>query len=71
MYKSLYYYTGRDYKGSLPVRAGDRFIFIEQHDANWWRMRSETGSIGLVPACYLEPVDKKTVRKIMETGFSE
>ncbi|KAJ7376049.1 hypothetical protein OS493_037155 [Desmophyllum pertusum] len=45
----------------MSVRAGDKFVFIQQHDANWWKMRSQTtGSVGLVPACYLEAVDKET-----------
>lgn len=64
MYRSLYNYQGRD-RGALVVRAGEYFTFIEQHDANWWKMRSHTGSVGLVPACYLEPVDEGTVREIL------
>lgn len=65
MYRSLYNYQGKD-KGSMSVRAGDKFVFIQQHDANWWKMRSQTtGSVGLVPACYLEAVDKETVREFM------
>lgn len=60
MYKSLYDYVGKD-KGALPVRAGEQFRFIERHDKNWWKMRSENGSVGLVPACYMEAVDSEKV----------
>ena len=62
MYKSLYDYAGKE-KGSLPVRAGEQFCFIERHDANWWKMRSQNGSVGLVPACYMEALDRETVRQ--------
>ena len=62
MYRSLYDYTGKD-KGVLPLRVGEKFRFIEQHDANWWKMRSQNGSVGLVPACYLEAVDRVSVRR--------
>ena len=62
MYRSLYNYKGKDI-GALPIRAGEQFTFIEQHDANWWKMRSQTGTVGLVPACYLEPVHNDTVRE--------
>ena len=63
MYRSLYDYTGKD-KGVLPIRVGDEFCFIEQHDVNWWKMRSQNGSVGLVPACYLEAVDRESVRRM-------
>lgn len=62
MYRSLYDYTGKD-KGVLPLRVGEKFRFIEQHDVNWWKMRSQNGSVGLVPACYLEAVDRVPVRR--------
>ena len=62
MYRALYNYKGKD-RGALPVRTGEQFTFIEQHDANWWKMRSQTGSVGLVPVCYLEPVHDDTVRE--------
>ena len=52
MYKSLYDYEDKA-EGALPVRAGEQFYFIERHDTNWWKMRSQNGSVGLVPACYL------------------
>lgn len=61
MYRSLYNYKGED-RGALPVRTGEQFTFIKQHDAYWWKMRSQTGSVGLVPACYLEPVHSDTVK---------
>lgn len=63
MYRSLYDYTGKD-KGVLPIRVGEEFRFIEQHDVNWWKMRSQNGSVGLVPACYLEAVDRESVRRM-------
>ncbi|XP_022808498.1 NCK-interacting protein with SH3 domain-like [Stylophora pistillata] len=56
MYRSIYHLVSRE-KGVLPIRAGDIFEFIEQHDANWWRMRAHDSSVGLVPACYLQPVE--------------
>lgn len=65
MYRSVYNYKGKD-RGVLPVRAGEQFTFIEQHDANWWKMRSQTGSVGLVPTCYLEPVHNDTVRESLQ-----
>lgn len=64
MYRSIYHLTSKD-KGVLPIHAGDIFEFIEQHDENWWRMRARDSSVGLVPACYLEPVDNETVREIV------
>ena len=70
MYRSLYNYKGKD-RGALPVRTGEQFTFIEQHDANWWKMRSQTGSVGLVPACYLEPVHSDTVRESLKGPFKE
>lgn len=68
MYRSIYHLMNRE-KGVLPVRAGDIFEFIEQHDANWWRMRAHDSSVGLVPACYLQPVE--TVRTIIRVCFSD
>lgn len=62
MYRSLFNYKGKD-RGALPVRAGELYTFIEQHDTNWWRMCSQTGTVGLVPACYLEPVHDDMVRE--------
>ncbi|XP_027035913.1 NCK-interacting protein with SH3 domain-like, partial [Pocillopora damicornis] len=59
MYRSIYHLTSKD-KGVLPIHAGDIFEFIEQHDEHWWRMRARDSSVGLVPACYLEPVDNET-----------
>lgn len=59
MYRSLYDYFGRD-KGVLPVHAGELFYLIKYHDSNWWKMRSQNGSVGLVPACYMEAVDQQT-----------
>ena len=58
MYKSLYDYAGKA-KGALPVRAGEQFYFIERHHTNWWKMRCQNGSVGLVPACYMEAVELK------------
>lgn len=60
MYRSLYDYFGRD-KGVLPVHAGELFYLIKYHDSNWWKVRSQNGSVGLVPACYMEAVDQQTV----------
>lgn len=59
MYRSIYHLTSKD-KGVLPIHAGDIFEFIEQHDEHWWQMRARDSSVGLVPACYLEPVDNET-----------
>ncbi|XP_068714578.1 NCK-interacting protein with SH3 domain-like isoform X1 [Montipora foliosa] len=59
MYRSLYDYYGRD-KGVLQVRAGELFSLIKYHDSNWWKVRSQNGSVGLVPACYMEAVDQQT-----------
>lgn len=70
MYRSLYSYKGEG-NGALPVRKGEQFTFIKQHDANWWKMRSQTGSVGLVPACYLEPVHNDTVRESLQGPFKE
>jgi len=70
MYRSVYNYKGKDI-GALPVRAGEQFTFIEQHDANWWKMRSQTGSVGLVPACYLEPIHNDMVRESLRRIFEE
>ena len=70
MYRSLYNYKGEG-KGTLPVRKEEQFTFIKQHDANWWKMRSQTGSVGLVPACYLEPVHSDTVRGSLQGPFKE
>lgn len=65
MYRSLYNYKGKD-RGALPVRAGKLYTFIEQHDTNWWRMCSQTGTVGLVPACYLELVHNDMVRESLQ-----
>ncbi|XP_048583045.1 NCK-interacting protein with SH3 domain [Nematostella vectensis] len=54
MYRSIYNYTATE-KGCLSLKVGQLLMFLEQHDANWWRMQSESGAVGLVPSCYLEP----------------
>ena len=56
MYRSLYSYASKE-KGALPFRAGEQFWFMDQHDEHWWKMKSASGEIGLVPASYLVPME--------------
>ncbi|EDO30013.1 predicted protein [Nematostella vectensis] len=65
MYRSIYNYTATE-KGCLSLKVGQLLMFLEQHDANWWRMQSESGAVGLVPSCYLEP-DVKEMVVVMES----
>lgn len=61
MYRALLDYTPPSRSDALRVRAGDKFMFIQQHDANWWKMETENGHVGLVPASYLTPDEQEMV----------
>lgn len=60
MYRALYDFSSEE-EDVLPVRAGEKFIFIQEHDSNWWKMQGEEGLVGLVPASYLEPDENEMV----------
>lgn len=60
MYRSLYDFTSEE-EDVLRITAGEKFIFIQEHDANWWKMQGENGLVGLVPASYLEPDENELV----------
>lgn len=51
------------------MKKGDLFIFIHEHDSNWWKMQAEDGFVGLVPASYLEPDESEmaSTNKLLET----
>jgi hypothetical protein len=60
MYRALYDYSSSE-PDVLYIRAGDKFMFIQEHDDCWWKMQAENGHVGLVPANYLTLDEKEMV----------
>lgn len=61
MFRALYDFSSEE-KDFLSIRTGELFMFIHEHDSNWWKMQAEDGFVGLVPASYLEPDENEMVK---------
>ncbi|GAA5923814.1 hypothetical protein JCM3775_000516 [Rhodotorula graminis] len=53
--RALYDYAGTSAE-DLSVREGDELVVVERVDADWTRCRSANGSVGLVPASYVQDI---------------
>jgi hypothetical protein len=53
MAKAVFAYSAQN-EGELSVEQGDIVQVLEKPDPQWWRARTSGGSIGMLPATYLE-----------------
>lgn len=51
--KAVFAYSAQN-EGELSVEQGDIVQVLEKPDPQWWRARTSGGSIGMLPATYLE-----------------
>lgn len=45
-------------EGELTVARGDIMDVLEQPDPQWWRVQTSAGSIGMLPASYLQEYEE-------------
>lgn len=51
-FKALYDFAGSG-EGVLSFKKGDRFTLVSKMNTDWWKVRSPSGELGLVPAIYV------------------
>lgn len=61
IYEAVYDYTSNA-SGMLSFRSGDKFIFKNRTNDDWWTVENEKGGTGLVPVSYLEQIQVYTWR---------
>ncbi|GAA5917856.1 hypothetical protein JCM6882_001716 [Rhodosporidiobolus microsporus] len=53
--RALYDYEGAEAE-DLPLREGEELVVVEHVSSDWIRCRNASGSSGLVPAAYVQPL---------------
>lgn len=54
---ALYRFDG-ERESDLPFDRDDKLTIIGKPESNWWTAENAVGTIGLIPANYVRPVDE-------------